>query len=349
MRTCRSSTRPKLTPDARRGRAPRAPALLALIVAVLAAGTGRAVRAEVIEEIVARINDSIITLSQLRERESRVVGELFSRYSGEELDKRVSEARATLLRDMVRETLLLQRAESLGLDTEKIIEVGIEQIKRQNDIKTNDELIRLLREQGSTLEELREQVLRFNVPPIMLDREVRQKVSVTENEIEAYYKEHVEEFRIPASVTFSEIVVKQGEETDEEALKARAEAALAELRGGAAFEAVAQTYSDSPSRAAGGKVGPIRPSELARSIEKALAAMTPGQVSPAVRSGYGFHILRLDERVEEKQRDLAEVRDSIEEQIRARKTEQETAAYFDKLRGENLIQISPAYKRYGEP
>jgi peptidyl-prolyl cis-trans isomerase SurA len=314
------------------------------VLAVLWAPPVSLTRAEVVEEIVARVNDDIITLTQLRERESRVVSELFSRYSGEELERKIREARGGLLRDMVRESMLLQRADTLGLDTQKIVDVGLEQIKRQNDIKTNEELLRTLREQGTTLEELREQILRYNVPPILLDREVRQKVSVNDKEIEAYYNDHREEFLIPETVTFREIVLKLGEGTDAEAQRAKAAAALAELEGGAPFEALVEKYSEAPSRDVGGRVGPLGPGELARQIERALRDLAPGGTSPAVESRYGLHILRLEERVEQRQRDLAEVRSEIEDKLREEKSGTAIEAYFEKLSKENFIEISAAYR-----
>jgi parvulin-like peptidyl-prolyl isomerase len=303
----------------------------------------------VIEEIVARVNEQIITLSDLREREERVVGELFERYSGEELERRVREARSTLLRDLIRESLLLQRAETLGLDTARIVEVSLEQIKQQNNIKTNEELLRILREQGTTLEELRQQILRMNVPAIMLDREVRQKVAVTEAEIEADYKERVDEFQVPETVVFSEIVLRVQEGEDEEGERARAAAALAEVEGGAPFEAVVEKFSEAPSREVKGRIGPIGPDELARPIERALRALEPGAVSPVVQSRYGFHILKLEERSPARQKELAEVRASIEEKIREEKTAAALEAYFARLRQENFIHVSAAYSQYGAP
>jgi parvulin-like peptidyl-prolyl isomerase len=314
----------------------------------LVLGPGAA-RAEVVEEIVARVNDHIITLSDLREREERVVGDLFERFSGEELERRVREARSTLLRDLIRESLLLQRAETLGLDTARIVEVSLEQIKQQNNIKTNEEMLRILREQGTTLEELRQQILRMNVPAIMLDREVRQKVGVSEAEIEAHYKEHIEEHRVPETVVFGEIVLRVDEGEDEEAERARAGAALAELEGGAPFEAVVGKYSEAPSREVKGRIGPINPDELARPIERALRAIEPGALSPVVQSRYGLHILKLEERSPARQKELQEVRSAIEDKIRSEKTGAALEAYFEKLRHENFINVSSAYSQYGAP
>jgi len=354
MRIFPSPTGPRAEPEGGR-RAPRRvarrlrPKQVLIAVALLAGPYAPGARAEVIEEIVARVNDDIITLSQLREREAAVVGELFSRYSGEELEQRVDEARSKLLRDMVRESMLLHRAESLGLETQKIVEVGIEQIKHQNNLKTNDELMRALREQGTTMEELRQQILRYNVPAILLDREVRQKVSVSDAEIEERYKARREELRIPETVSYTEIVIRLEEGGDENAQRARAEAAAAELAAGAGFEALVESYSDAPSREVKGKVGPLRPEELAKPIERAIRELQPGQVSPVVQSRYGFHIVRLDARTQERQRELSEVREEIEDTIREEKMQVAMEAYFDKLRGENIVKVSPDYKRYGEP
>ncbi len=304
------------------------------------------VKSEIVEEIVARINDDIITLSRLKEREGRVVEALFARYSGEELDEIVREARANLVDDLIREALMLQRAEVLGLDTSKIVDVGLEQIKRQNEIKTNDELLRVLREQGTTLDELREQILRINVPSIMIEREVRQKVSVSNAEIEEHYKDNIEEFRIPGTVTFTELVLRFGEDNDEDEVRARAEQIVSEVDAEASFDALVQKYSEVPSREGEGRVGPLRPTELARPIERAVRSLTPGEMSPIIESRFGLHLVRLDERVEERLVDLTEVQDEIEDRIRQQKTQVEIELYFKKLTAENFIKISPAYLNY---
>lgn len=316
------------------------------VVAVACVTVCVSVRSEIIEEIVARINDDIITLSRLREREGQVVEALFARYSGEELNEKVREVRASLVQDLIRETLMLQRAEVLGLDTSKIVDVGLEQIKRQNEIKTNDELLRVLREQGTTLDELREQILRINVPSIMIDREVRQKVSVSDAEIEEYYKDNIEEFRIPGTVTFTELVLRFGEDDDQDEVHARAEEIVSEIDSGASFDALVQKYSEVPSREGDGRVGPLRPKDLARPIERTIRSLTPGEMSPIIESRFGLHLVRLDERVEERLIELAEVQDEIEDRIRQQKTRVEIDLYFKKLTVENFIKISPAYLNY---
>ncbi len=350
MKTFHLSTRQMLVSERRLERSPvqswRALRRAVTAVAIACVTACVPVRSEIIEEIIVRINDDIITLSRLKEREGRVVEALFARYSGEELNEKVREARANLVQDLIHETLMLQRAEVLGLDTSKIVDVGLEQIKRQNEIKTNDELLRVLREQNTNLDELREQILRINVPSIMIDREVRQKVSVSDAEIEEYYKDNIEEFRIPGTVTFTELVLRFEGDDDKDQVRARAEQIVSELDSGASFDALVQKYSEVPSREGEGRVGPLRPKELARPIERALRSLTPGEMSPIIESRFGLHLVRLDERVEERLVEQAEVQDDIEDRIRQKKTQVDIELYFKKLAAENFIKISPAYLNY---
>ncbi len=319
----------------------------AVVLAVVTAVAHGSARAAVIEEIVAQVNGKIITRSQLMEREQQVMAQVSSRLVGDELDAAVDRARRTLLTDMIREEILLQRAEILGLELEKVFQQALQQLKENQGIKTQDELDEVLRNEGLTRDELRETLLRYNVPEIMINLEVRDKISVTEEEVSEYFDKHKDSFKIEESFTISEIVLSEeglsGRELAE--LAARVEA---ELKSGAKFNEMVVKYSRAPSRFKDGKIGPVPKGDLASDIEKAAEALKPGEVSPPLKTRAGYHIIRLEEHVLPQDPTLENSKQRILGKLKQEKFTGELRKFFSSLMDTNLIKVNPNYKQYDD-
>src|SRR4029077_14970412 len=129
------------------------PRWMASVVTTLAIGAGLA-RAEVVDEIVAKVNDDIVTKSDLDTEEQGVLQELYRRFSGKDLDGKVAEAKKELLRRLVDRRVLIQRAAHI-FDMTKMQDFYLESFKDQQNIKSDKELEKLLSEQGMTMADLR--------------------------------------------------------------------------------------------------------------------------------------------------------------------------------------------------
>lgn len=173
-------------------------------------------RAAIVEEIAASVNGRIITRSQLLQREAQLMAQLNARFVGDELDHQVEQARGTLLTDMIREEILIQRAEILGLELDKVFSQALTQLKEQQHIETQEELDKVLEEEGISKEELKDTLLRFNVPDIMVNLEVRDKISVTDQEIEEQFAKNKEKYRVAESFSIQEIVLTAENRTPQE-------------------------------------------------------------------------------------------------------------------------------------
>ena len=143
-----------------------------------------AVQAVIIEEVVANVNGDMITKTDLEKREREVQETLYARLSGDDLDQALAEFRSTLLVDMINEKMLFQRALRMGLDLEQVYQSSLDSIMQQNNISTKEELVRILEQQGLSVQEFRESVLKYNVPDIMINIEVRRKISVNQIEVQ---------------------------------------------------------------------------------------------------------------------------------------------------------------------
>ncbi len=315
-------------------------ALLAAALLPALAGSGPA-RAEILEEIAARVNDAIITRSELQIRRDQVARQLSERFQGEELETRLNAAQDALLFDMINEELLLQQAK-LMFDMDKYFDNLKREFKRSNEIATDTELVEYLRKEGFTMDEFRRLLLRSNVPADTIQYEVARKISVSPAEVEAYYQAHPEEYRKASRVTLREIVILADPRGAEAArdLASRVEERLA---AGEDFADLARELSESPSRERGGLTGPFTPGELAPLLEERAFGLPVGAVTEPLATSYGFHILKVESRTEASVPPLAEVSESIEQKLRQEKYSDELDAYLKKLWQTNRVAVNPRY------
>jgi peptidyl-prolyl cis-trans isomerase D len=161
--------------------------------------------------------------------------------------------------------------------------------------------------------------------------------NVTDQDLQAYYDQHRDEYRVPEQVKVSHILIKTplpapGAKEDEKAIadaRAKAEGVLKELKAGGDFAKLAEKYSDDPGSAkTGGDLGWIGRGRTVPEFEKAAFSLGKGQTSDLVKSSYGFHIIRVEDKQEAHLKTLAEVKSEIEEKVKQQKTARatETAA-----------------------
>ncbi|HET9480456.1 MAG TPA: peptidylprolyl isomerase [Candidatus Polarisedimenticolia bacterium] len=319
------------------------PALLA--AAACLAWPGPPVRAAVVEEIVAWVNGQIITRSELLEREQTLVAQFSARLVGDELDRELEKMRATLLTDMIRELLLLQRAEILGLELDKVYSQAVDQLKEQQGIKTNEELDKILEQEGITKEELRDTLLRFNVPEIMVNLEVRDKIGITDREVADFYQRHKDDLKVQEEFSVREIVVTREGRTDEELAQVGA-AIQEELKAGTSFNELVIKHSQAPSRFKEGLIGPFKRGDLAPALEVAALALQPGGVSEPILTHAGLHLLKLESHTLAKDLTLEEARTGIVSRLKQQKFQADVQNYFKMLLETNRVEVNPNYKQY---
>jgi parvulin-like peptidyl-prolyl isomerase len=308
------------------------------IAMVLAAGVARA---EIVEEIVAKVNNSIITTSQFRDRLAVYQQQLSRKYPDEDLSLKMEAAADNLLRNMIMETLLVQRADVI-LDMDKVRKNLLDDFKKQQKIENDEELDRLLKEQKMTRSDLLDTLVRLSVPQEIINYEVRRKISVSDKEIKQYYEEHRKDFTKPERVVFREIVILFEDATKEEA-RTRAEAVRRELDGGADFGEVAGRESGVSSKERGGLVGPFTHGELRAEIESQVFALQPGQLAGPIESSRAFHIVRLETKDKEEVTSVADAQDAITEKIRDTRFKESLETYLQNLWNENYIHVFPKY------
>ncbi len=317
-----------------------APLATLIVLAALAAPS--AARSEVVEEIVAMVNDEIITRSDLQQAEQEMQAELYRAYSGKDLDDRVRAAKAGLLAGLIDRKILVHRAGRL-YDMDKMSESLLQSFKENQKIKSDEELKRLLEQDGMTLEDLQQKLLEFYAPENVVGFEVRDRVSVSDKDVEAYYAAHPEAGEIPAEATLREIVLlaegdrREARRTEAEALRERAAAP------GADFAAIASEVSESGTKTGGGLIENVRKGELAEWIDRVAFSLPVGAVSPLLEPPFGFQIIKVEARREAARRPLEEVREELRDRLHRERYEKAYEEFVAKARKESEVCVFPRY------
>jgi parvulin-like peptidyl-prolyl isomerase len=315
--------------------------LLAVALAMLLAPPASA---EIIDEVVANVNGEMISWVDITTREREIEADLKSRYSGDELAEAMRQEMETVLVDMINEKILYQRAESLGLDINMVFRRQTENFKKMNNIETNEELKQALERQGMSMDDFRKSVLRYGVPDAMISAEVRQKITIPDEEIQAYYQENLEAFAKSGHFTFREIALLMRDSDDEEDLVEKASEIAGEARSGTDFAELVKEHSEAGSKERGGLVDGLSVDDMAPTILEALNGLAPGEVSDPVVMPRAVMVLKLIEKEEANVRSLEEVRRAIESVLWRQQMKVEMDKYFRKLWEENHIKITPKYE-----
>lgn len=318
----------------------------ALVLLALAATVP--LQAEILEQVLVKVNGDIITKTEFEERQVAALRnrpELANAGPDSlELQRAVSESTPDLILDAVDELLLVQRGRELGfaLGDEQFNQI-VANIKESNNLQDEARFQAALKEQGLTLADLRKSLERQMLVTQVQRQDLMAKLSVSDDEARAYYEQHREEFTTPAEVTLREIFLEvpttdQGVNVaQDEEIRARAEDVRKRLLAGEPFPRLAGDVSSAPSKANGGLIGPLRVSELAPKLQEILGEMKIGDITQVLRTERGYQILKLESRTETRTRAFEDARTDIADKVMDEKLAGERTKYLDRLRAQATI------------
>ena len=319
-------------------------AAVAVLVALAAAP---AARAEVLNSIVLRVNDEIATLLEYQDRRDARLAAISEAKSlpPEERKRYVEEAPRATMREILDELLLLSRARQLVIEpgpTE--IDEAIDGTRQRMGIPSEAAFRSALEASNMTIEDYRDRTSRNLKTTQVIQREVNPRVAVTDEFVQRYYREHPEEFRVPAKARLRELVIAADKVGAGEAARiatALRDAIASGEEMGAAAERLRGGVPDSI-------VGPVdldwvEPGELAPALDKAVWALPPGALSQPVEARGGLHLIELQERVESTMRPFTEVKDEIEQREKENRRDAELREYLGDLeKNAYLVEKIPA-------
>ena len=311
---------------------------LALAVFLLIMSAALFIGQETIEAIVAIVNEDVITLTDYKREHDNLYRTLRAQFQDEKFEQQYEALKKELLNSMITDLLLIQEAKKKGLDVNEQVKMTIENIKRENNLASDEQLQRALAQQGMDLEsfkrEMEQQFLKQNI----VFSEVGRKIAIDDSTIVAYYKQHQEEFIEPVEYVIKAIYfAEEGVAVDE--LEKKKKEIDSRLEAGDDFGQLAGQYSEGPEKDSQGDLGSFKKGELEKNLEEAVDGLTAGEISPWLNLRGGWWRLKLVERKERRLRAFEEVRKEIEEKLFTGEQEKELEKYLKDLKQRSYIKI----------
>ena len=303
------------------------------------------VHAEIIEQILVKVNGDVLTKTDLEARQVAMLRQRGQQLSDEQLKKAIADITPQLLVDTVDEMLLVQRGRELGYAMkDDQFARSVEAIKKENHIDTDDQLVAALKGEGMTMADLRKQLERSAIITELQRSQIMDRITISEEEARAYYAKHGAEFGTPASITVREILVavpgdgKTINVAADEETRARMEKIRARALAGEGFEKLVAEASESGSKANGGLIGPVTEDELDPTLKKVLEPRKPGDISEVLRTSRGYLLLKLETRTERAVQPYEQVRQEIGNRVGQEKSRVEMDKFLVKLRSDAIIE-----------
>lgn len=295
--------------------------------------------AAVVDKIVVVVNNEIITQREIDVMLTPVYNQYKAMYKGEELIRKLEDARENILKQLIEDRLILSEAKKENITVEeKEIDFRVEDLK--NKMGGEAELENMLNEQNLTLKELRGRYKEKMMIRKLIDQKVGARIIITPLEVKNYYSAHKDELLRPEEIKLKTILIKPKKEQGGEAGSlGLMRDILKRVKEGCEFEGLAKEYSDGPGASEGGMMGYIKRGELLPQIENIVFNLKEGQVSGIIQSSLGYHIFKVEERREPRPLELPEVRQDIEEFLYREKANQKLKGWLDNLAKSAYIEF----------
>lgn len=312
---------------------------MSLAPAVLSADT-------VVEEIVARVNDQIITRSDYQ-REQQQLAQEAQQQDPSHAEQILEQSKKDVLRGLIDRELLLEKGKELGITGDTELIKRLDEIRKQMKLETMEDLEKAAQAQGVSFEDFKQNTRTDIITQEVIRHEVGGHINVSKEEEQKFYKDHKAELERPEAVKLSEILISTEQAGDDPQKLAQAQAKadelLKQIKSGAAFEEVAKKESQGPSAAQGGDLGLFERGKLAKQLEDLTFGMKAGEVSPVVRTKQGFVILKVSEHQMPGVPPFSEIEPRVQEAIYMQKLQPALRDYLTRLREEAFIDIRPGF------
>jgi len=295
--------------------------------------------AEIVDRIVAVVNDDIITLSDLNKAIKPYKEKLDSSgYSQEKKKEALFTLKQQLLKNMVDSKLTDQEAKKLGIIvSEKQVDNAIDQLKSSQKM-TQEDLEKALKKEGMTFngyrEKIREQILR----PKLINFSVKSKVIVTDEDIKTYYDAHPERYGESKEVYIRNILITEEGQAGNDLIQKKFNEVKTALASGNSFGDVARKYSQAPNAHDGGEIGLISMDALSGKIADAVKNLAPGEHTPFIQTELGYQIFFVESIKKGSQKPLKSVSDEISKKLYNDIVEKKFKAWIKDLREKSYIK-----------
>jgi len=312
-----------------------------------------------VEDIVARVNDQVISRSDYERAMKELDQE--AREHGATMQE-TSDAHKDLLRNLIDQQLWLSKAKELGINGETELVKRLDEIRKQYNLETLEDLEKAAKEQGVSYEDFKATIRNGIITQQVMRDQVGRRIQFTPGEAQRYFEQHKQEYAQPESVHLSEILVSIGtpapdptmpggvQPDDPEKLaaaKAKADDIEAKLHAGGDFSQLAKSFSDGTTAAQGGDLGVFQRGKLNKVFEDATFALKTGQFTEPIRTKQGFVIFSVVQHVPGGVPEYKDVEQEVEQNFYMSRMEPAMRDFLTKMREDAFIDIKPGYADSG--
>ena len=303
----------------------------------------------VVEDVIARVNDQVITRTEYERAQQGLVEEAKQEnWSPAEYD----EKQRTLLRDMIDQQLLLSKGKELGITGDAETVRQLDEIRKRANLPDMEALQKAAEQQGVSFEDFKQNIRNQAITQQVVRDEVGRRINMTPSEEQSYYAAHAKDFEQPEQVHLSELLVPTPDNaTDAQVAEAqtKADALEAKLKAGANFAELAKSSSGGPTASAGGDLGDFKRGTLGDVLEKATFALPAGQFTAPIRTRQGFVILRVDSHQPAGTPPLQQVESQVQQAVYMSQLQPALRRYLTQAREDAFLEIKPGFTDAGSP
>jgi peptidyl-prolyl cis-trans isomerase SurA len=312
------------------------------------AGARAQAKGTLVEEIVARVNNEIITLSDYQKASAGLQQEVTQdcqSCSQMQIQTEVATRQKNLLRDMIDQQLLIERAKDMDVSVETDLVKRLDEVRKQNNLSSLEDLEKAVEQQGIVWEDYKTQLRNGLLTQEVIRREVGGRMNIGSDEVKQYYDAHKQDFNRPEQVSLAELFLSTDGKSPEEieAIRTKADDLHSRLVKGASFDDLVKRYSEGSTAQQGGELGEFQRGQLSKQLEDAVFPMDKGQFTDVIQTKTGFEILKVLDHNQAGMQPLDKVDGEIQNILYRQKMDPAMRTYLAQLREESYVLVKPGY------
>lgn len=288
--------------------------------------------ADVVEQVIARVGDEIITKTEYDTEARRMYDVLSRQVQGDELQKQFEMQKNGLLDFMIDSKLLEQKAKELNVDVDDEVKAAVERLKQENNIPNDEALAEALSKEGTSISDLKSDFRKRVIQQKVLWNYVQGKVNITEDEIKGFYEKHKGEVMSSASTKIKRYIIS-GEGVDDATLKAEADSVSADLRAGKDLK-----EGDTPHLKVADSAE-LQDEDVNPSFLEAIKGLTAGSFTDPIQTTNGWSVLKIEDRKEAKPIAYEEARGKIYQSLLQERAEKYQKSFLQDLRKHSYVVV----------
>ena len=312
------------------------------------AGSRAQSKPAVVEEIIARVNNQIITMSDYQKAAAGLQQEVqqdCQNCTQQQIQSELADRRKNLLRDMIDQQLLIERAKDMDVSVETDLVKRLDEVRKQNNLGSLEELEKAVESQGIVWEDYKTQLRNQLLTQEVIRREVGGRMNIGSDEVKKYYEAHKQDFNRPEQVYLSELFLSTDGKSPEEiaAVHTRADDLHNRLVKGESFDTLVKRYSEGSTAQQNGELGAFERGQLAKSLEDAVFPLEKGQFTDVIQTKTGFEVLKVLDHYQAGLQPLDKVEGEITNILYRQKMDPAMRDYLGQLREESYVTVKPGY------